>query len=61
MPVAGHVELHVGVAVNALVPPELTVGAVGLSATEMTLTVGVVMTVRIVDAPLVTPLSVALT
>jgi hypothetical protein len=31
----GHVALHMGVTVNCCLPPELTVGAIGLSATDV--------------------------
>jgi hypothetical protein len=56
--VPGQDGVHAGVAVNICLLPELTVGAVGLKATEFS--VGT-MTVIMVEAPFVAELSVALT
>jgi hypothetical protein len=56
----GQVALHVGAAVKAIVFPELTVGVVGLIATDSRM-MKVVVTVMTVVAPRVVPLRVALT
>jgi hypothetical protein len=53
------VELHFGVAVKNCLPPKVTVGAVGLTDTEVRVTGAA--TVMTVELPLVVPLSVALT
>jgi hypothetical protein len=61
MPVAGHVELHVGVAVKICELPSPTVDAAGPTATDDKVTDGGAVTVMVVELPVVVPLRVAFT